>query len=119
MQAVTKKNAINALCRIYRLSSQPQKLGDFPRMSYEEAMRRFGSDKPDLRNPMEITDVADIVKDVDFKVFAGPANADDGRVAVIKVPGGASLSRKQIDDYGKYAAIYGAKGQNFTDVTLF
>ena len=85
-------------------------LGAFPRMSYEEAMRRFGSDKPDLRNPIEISDVADIVKDVDFKVFAGPANSEDGRVAAIKVPGGASLSRKQIDEYAKYASIYGAKG---------
>ncbi|MCY7295149.1 aspartate--tRNA ligase [Alteromonas sp. a30] len=85
-------------------------LGDFPRMPYEEAMRRFGSDKPDLRNPMELVDVADIVKDVDFKVFSGPANDADGRVAAICVPGGASLSRKQIDEYTKFVGIYGAKG---------
>jgi aspartyl-tRNA synthetase len=73
-------------------------------------MRRYGSDKPDLRNPLELTDVADLVKDVEFKVFSGPANDTKGRVAVIKVPGGAKLSRKQIDDYGKYVGIYGAKG---------
>jgi len=85
-------------------------LGDFPRMSYAEAMRRYGSDKPDLRNPLELVDVADLVKDVDFKVFSGPANDAKGRVAVIRVPGGASLSRKQIDDYGKFVGIYGAKG---------
>lgn len=85
-------------------------LGDFPRMSFAEAMQRFGSDKPDLRNPLELCDVADLVKDVEFKVFAGPANDENGRVTVIRVPGGASLSRKQIDDYGKYVGIYGAKG---------
>ena len=85
-------------------------LGDFPRMSYEEAMRRFGSDKPDMRNPLELVDVADLVKDVDFKVFSGPANDPKGRVTVIKVPGGASLSRKQIDEYTKFVGIYGAKG---------
>lgn len=82
----------------------------FPVMSYAEAMRRFGSDKPDLRNPLELTDVADLVKDIDFKVFAGPANDPAGRVAAIKVPGGASLSRKQIDEYTKFVGIYGAKG---------
>ncbi|MCG7588411.1 aspartate--tRNA ligase [Photobacterium sp. OFAV2-7] len=85
-------------------------LGAFPIMPFEEAMRRFGSDKPDLRNPLELVDVADLVKDVDFKVFSGPANDEKGRVAVIRVPGGASLSRKQIDEYGKYVGIYGAKG---------
>jgi aspartyl-tRNA synthetase len=85
-------------------------LGEFPRMPYSEAMTRFGSDKPDLRNPLELTDVADLLKDVDFKVFSGPANDEKGRVAVIKVPTGASLSRKQIDDYAAYAGKYGAKG---------
>ena len=85
-------------------------LGTFPTMSYADAMRRFGSDKPDLRNPMELVDVADLVKDVEFKVFSGPANDEKGRVAVLTVPGGASLSRKQIDEYTKYIGIYGAKG---------
>ncbi len=85
-------------------------LGDFPRMTYAEAMKRYGSDKPDLRNPLELTDVADLLKDVDFKVFSGPANDPKGRVTAIRVPGGASLSRKQIDEYTKFVGIYGAKG---------
>jgi aspartyl-tRNA synthetase len=85
-------------------------LGEFPSMTYADAMRRFGSDKPDLRNPLELTDIADLLKDVEFKVFSGPANDHKGRVAAICVPGGAKLSRKQIDDYGKFVGIYGAKG---------
>ncbi len=85
-------------------------LGEFPIMPYSEAMRRFGSDKPDLRNPLELVDVADLLKDVDFKVFSGPANDENGRVAALRVPGGASLSRKQIDEYTSFVAIYGAKG---------
>ena len=85
-------------------------LGEFPSMTYADAMRRFGSDKPDLRNPLELTDIADLLKDVEFKVFSGPANDPKGRVAAICVPGGAKLSRKQIDDYGKFVGIYGAKG---------
>ncbi|AEH33419.1 aspartate--tRNA ligase [Vibrio anguillarum] len=85
-------------------------LGDFPVMPYSEAMRRYGSDKPDLRNPLELVDVADLVKDVDFNVFSGPANDAKGRVAVICVPGGAALTRKQIDSYAEFVGIYGAKG---------
>ncbi|KOY63222.1 aspartate--tRNA ligase [Photorhabdus heterorhabditis] len=85
-------------------------LGHFPVMTFAEAMRRFGSDKPDLRNPLELVDVADLVKNVEFSVFAEPANDHKGRVAVIRVPGGAELSRKQIDEYGKFVGIYGAKG---------
>jgi len=85
-------------------------LGDFPRMTYAEAMSRFGSDKPDLRIPLELVDVGDLVAPVDFKVFAGPAADPKGRVAALKVPGGASLSRKQIDAYTKYVGIYGARG---------
>ncbi len=85
-------------------------LGQFPVMPFSEAIRRFGSDKPDLRNPLELVDVADLVKDVDFKVFSGPANDEKGRVAVIRVPGGAELTRKQIDGYAEFVGIYGAKG---------
>ncbi|MBU2895402.1 aspartate--tRNA ligase [Vibrio hepatarius] len=85
-------------------------LGVFPTMPFAEAIRRFGSDKPDLRNPLELVDVADLVKDVEFKVFSGPANDKKGRVAVIRVPGGATLTRKQIDGYGEFVGIYGAKG---------
>ncbi|GEN22106.1 aspartate--tRNA(Asp/Asn) ligase [Halomonas cupida] len=85
-------------------------LGNFPRMTWHEAMQRFGSDKPDLRIPLELVDVDDLMKGVDFKVFSGPANADDGRVAALKVTGGASLSRKEIDEYTKFVGIYGARG---------
>ena len=85
-------------------------LGDYPRMPYSEAMQRFGSDKPDLRIPMELVDVADLVASVDFKVFAGPATDPKGRVAALRVPGGSELTRKQIDDYTKFVSIYGAKG---------
>ncbi|ASY79224.1 aspartate--tRNA ligase [Pectobacterium polaris] len=91
-------------------------LGDFPIMTFAEAMRRFGSDKPDLRNPLELVDVADLVKDIEFKVFSGPANDAKGRVAAIRVPGGAQLSRKQIDEYGKFIEIYGAKGLAYIKV---
>ncbi|ATG73492.1 aspartate--tRNA ligase [Zobellella denitrificans] len=87
-----------------------QDLGAFPVMTHAEAMRRYGSDKPDLRIPLELTDVADLLKKVDFQVFAGPANDPKGRVAALRVPGGAALSRKQIDEYGKFVGIYGAKG---------
>jgi len=82
----------------------------FPRMTYEEAVRRFGSDKPDLRNAMEFTDVAHLVKTCEFKVFTDWANHADGRVVALRAPPGAQFSRKQIDDYGAYAAKYGAKG---------
>ncbi|MCL1142602.1 aspartate--tRNA ligase [Shewanella gaetbuli] len=85
-------------------------LGEFPRMTFEEAMRRFGSDKPDLRNPLELVDIADLVKEVEFAVFKGPANDAEGRVTALRIPTGASLSRKQIDEYTKYVGIYGAKG---------
>jgi len=85
-------------------------LGDFPRMPYSEAMQRYGSDKPDLRFPMELVDVADLMAEIEFKVFAGPAKDPKGRVAALKVPGGASLTRKNIDEYTKFVSIYGAKG---------
>ena len=84
--------------------------GPFPRMSWAEAMRRFGSDKPDLRIPLELVTICDQVRDVEFKVFSGPANDPASRVAALRVPGGASLSRKQIDDYAALTAKYGAKG---------
>ncbi|WP_266180902.1 aspartate--tRNA ligase [Dyella humicola] len=82
----------------------------FPRMTWAEAMRRFGSDKPDLRIALELVDIADAVKHVEFKVFAEPANAANGRVAALRVPGGASLTRKEIDLLTEYVAKYGAKG---------
>ncbi|WP_457858999.1 aspartate--tRNA ligase [Psychrobacter pulmonis] len=89
---------------------------DFPRMTYAEAMRDYASDKPDLRIPLKLVDVADLMKDVDFKVFAGPANDPKGRVAALRIPGGASLSRKQIDAYTKFVSIYGARGLAYIKV---
>jgi aspartyl-tRNA synthetase len=85
-------------------------LGEFPHMSWHEAMERYGSDKPDLRIPLELVSIDDLMASVDFKVFSGPAQDEAGRVAALKVSGGASLSRKEIDDYTKYVSIYGAKG---------
>jgi aspartyl-tRNA synthetase len=89
---------------------------EFPHMTFEEAMRRYGSDKPDLRIPLELVDVADLLKDVDFKVFSGPANDAKCRVTALRVPGGSSMPRKQIDDYTKYVGIFGAKGLAYIKV---
>jgi aspartyl-tRNA synthetase len=88
----------------------------FPRMTWAEAMRRYGSDKPDLRIDLELVDVAERVKDCDFAVFSGAANDPDGRVAALRIPGGASLSRKQIDEYAAHAAKYGAKGLAYAKI---
>src|SRR3954471_47342 len=88
----------------------------FPRISFAEAMRRYGSDKPDLRNPLDLVDVADLVASCDFKVFAGPAKDPKGRVAALRVPGGAAMPRSQIDDYTTYVARYGAKGLAYIKV---
>lgn len=85
-------------------------LGAFPVMTFAEAMRRYGSDKPDLRNPMELKDIADLVKDVEFSVFAQAANDEKCRVIALRVPGGAALTRKNIDEYTQFVGIYGAKG---------
>ncbi|NMF90395.1 aspartate--tRNA ligase [Aromatoleum petrolei] len=87
----------------------------FPRMTYAEAMRRFGSDKPDMRVTLELTEVTDAVQDVAFKVFSGPATSG-GRVAALRVPGGASLTRGEIDEYTKFVGIYGAKGLAYIKV---
>jgi aspartyl-tRNA synthetase len=88
----------------------------FPRMSYAEAMQRYGSDKPDLRIDLELIEVADLMEAVDFKVFAGPAADPEGRVAALCVPGGAEMSRKIIDDYTKYVSRYGARGLAYIKV---
>jgi aspartyl-tRNA synthetase len=82
----------------------------FPVMTHTDAMRRYGSDKPDLRVKLEFTEVTDVMKDVEFKVFSGPANAADGRVVALRIPGGAAMSRGEIDGYGEFVKIYGAKG---------
>ncbi|TMN25341.1 aspartate--tRNA ligase [Pseudoxanthomonas sp. X-1] len=88
----------------------------FPRMTWAEAMRRYGSDKPDLRIDLELVDVAELVKDSEFAVFTGPANDADGRVAALRIPGGATLSRKQIDEYAAHAAKYGSKGLAYVKI---
>lgn len=88
----------------------------FPRMSYQEAMSRYGSDKPDMRIPLELVEISDLMKDVEFKVFNAPANDSGSRVAALRVPGGADMSRKTIDDYTKFVGIYGAKGLAYIKV---
>ena len=110
MTAEQVREVMEKLARELWLDVKNVDLGNFPIMTFEEAMRRYGSDKPDLRNPLELVDVADLVKDVEFKVFSGPANDAKGRVAAICVPGGAQLTRKLIDEYGAFVNIYGAKG---------
>ena len=88
----------------------------FPRMSYAEAMSRFGSDKPDLRVTLELTEITDAVRNVAFKVFSGPANSPDGRVAALRIPGGSGMSRGEIDGYTEFVKIYGAKGLAYIKV---
>ena len=88
----------------------------FPRMTHQEAIQRFGSDRPDLRVKLELVDVGDLMQGVDFKVFAGPALDPRGRVAALRLPGGGELTRKEIDDYTKFVAIYGAKGLAYIKV---
>ena len=95
---------------IFRDVMQVELAAEFPRMTWAEAMRRFGSDKPDLRIALELVDVAELVKSSEFVVFTAAANDADGRVAALRIPGGAALSRKQIDEYAAHAAKYGAKG---------
>ncbi|MET4677473.1 MULTISPECIES: aspartate--tRNA ligase [unclassified Luteibacter] len=100
----------NLIRHVFREVRKVELDASFPRMTYAEAMRRFGSDKPDLRIALELTDIAEAVKHVEFKVFSGPANDPAGRVAALRVPGAADLSRKDIDGLTEYAARYGAKG---------
>lgn len=88
----------------------------FPQMTYAEAMDLYGTDRPDLRNPLVLTDVGDLMAGVEFKVFSGPANSEDGRVAALRVPGAGKLSRKDIDGYTKFVSIYGAKGLAYIKV---
>ncbi|HUT40502.1 MAG TPA: aspartate--tRNA ligase [Gammaproteobacteria bacterium] len=88
----------------------------FPRMTYHEAMRRFGTDRPDLRIPLELVDLGDLMQKVEFKVFSAPANDPDGRIAALRVPAGGEISRKDIDEYTKYVSKYGAKGLAYIKV---
>ena len=100
---------------VFRESLAVELPAPFPRMSFADAMRRFGSDKPDLRVTLELTEVTDVVQDVAFKVFSGPATSG-GRVAALRVPGGASLTRGEIDEYTKFVGIYGARGLAYIKV---
>lgn len=116
---VTEEDIMNAMERMVRNlfgDLLGVTLPQFPRLPYAEAIRRFGSDKPDLRIPLELVDVEDLVQSVDFKVFSGPAKDPKGRVAALRVPGGAELTRKQIDDYTEFVGIYGAKGLAYIKV---
>ena len=111
VMALTEKMLRTVFSEVHGVS-----LPDFPRMSWQEAMDLYGSDKPDLRNPLKLVDVADLMADVEFKVFAGPAKDPDGRVAALRAPGAASLSRKVIDDYTKFVSLYGARGLAYIKV---
>ncbi len=102
--------------QLYREILDVELPNPFPRMTYDEAMERYGSDRPDLRVPLELVDLGDLMAAVEFKVFSGPARDPKGRVAALRLPGGNSLSRKQIDDYTKFVAIYGAKGLAYIKV---
>jgi len=105
------QDTVEALIRdVFREVGGIELADPFPRMTWLEAMTRYGSDKPDLRIDLELVDVGDAVKQLEFKVFSGPANDPDGRVAALRVPGGGELSRKQLDDYAAHAAKFGAKG---------
>ncbi len=92
------------------------KFDKFQRMPYSEAMRDYASDKPDLRIPLKLVDVADLMQDVEFKVFAGPAKDPKGRIVALRVPGAGSLPRSAIDEYTKFVGIYGAKGLAYIKV---
>ncbi|MGB4334835.1 MAG: aspartate--tRNA ligase [Chromatiaceae bacterium] len=102
--------------RLFREILRAELPNPLPRLTYAECMRRFGSDRPDLRVPLELIDVADLMAEVDFKVFAGPAKDPEGRVVALRLPKGSELSRKAIDDYGQFVGIYGAKGLAYIKV---
>ncbi len=104
------------ICTVFREALDVELPGPFPRITYAEAMRRYGSDKPDLRVTLELTELTDVVKDVGFKVFSGPANDANGRVAGLRIPGGAALTRGEIDAYTDFVKIYGAKGLAYIKV---
>jgi aspartyl-tRNA synthetase len=100
----------NMIRHIFKTVMSVELANPFPVMPYSETMARFGSDKPDLRVKLEFTELTDVMKDVDFKVFSGPANQENGRVVGLRVPGGSVISRSDIDDYTQFVSIYGAKG---------
>ena len=104
------------ICHIFTHVIETPLHTPFPRMTHAEAMHRYGSDKPDLRIPLQLVELGDVMADVEFKVFSGPANDPHGRVAALRVPGGCDLSRKEIDDYTEYVGIFGARGLAYIKV---
>lgn len=104
------------ICKLFKTVQNVELPQPFPRMSYAEAISRFGSDKPELRIPLELVDIGDLMKNVEFKVFAGPANDPKGRIAALRLPKGGDLSRKEIDEYTKFVGRYGAKGLAYIKV---
>jgi aspartyl-tRNA synthetase len=111
------QDTVEAMIRdVFREVMQVELPAPFPRMTWAEAMRRYGSDKPDLRIALELVDVAELVEGCEFAVFTAAANDADGRVAALRIPGGASLSRKQIDEYAAHAAKFGAKGLAYAKI---
>jgi len=111
------QDTVEAMIRdVFRDVAGVELAAEFPRMTYAEAMRRYGSDKPDLRIALELVDVAELVKDCEFGVFTAAANDADGRVAALRIPRGASLSRKEIDEFATHAAKFGAKGLAYAKI---
>ena len=111
------QDTVEAMIRdVFREVAGVELDAQFPRMTWAEAMRRYGSDKPDLRIALELVDVAELVKGCEFAVFSAAANDADGRVAALRIPGGAALSRKQIDEYAAHAAKFGAKGLAYAKI---
>lgn len=104
------------ICKLFKTVQNVELPQPFPRMSYAAAISRFGSDKPELRIPLELVDIGDLMKNVEFKVFAGPANDPKGRIAALRLPKGGDLSRKEIDEYTKFVGRYGAKGLAYIKV---
>ena len=104
------------VCQLFKQTMNIELARPFPRMSYADAMFKYGSDRPDLRNPLELVEVADLMENVEFKVFSGPAKMKNGRVTALRLPQGANLSRKEIDDYTQYVSQFGAKGLAYIKV---
>ena len=104
------------ICEVFRVAAGIELPRPFPRMKYDDAMALYGSDKPDLRVRLELTELTDVMKDVEFKVFREAANLKDGRVAALAIPQGGELTRKEIDDYTEFVKIYGAKGLAYIKV---
>ncbi len=115
-EASIQKTMEEMICKLFEKVQGVKLARPFPSLSYEEAMREFGSDKPDLRIPLRLVDLDDLLKEVEFKVFKEPAQSRDGRVVALRLPKGCELTRKELDDYTKFVAIYGARGLAYIKV---